>query len=52
VVSSTVLRGLHDSQVRLIKFNKELDLVVSTDQTGNIEIWDPETHEMPDNSRL
>ena len=52
IVQSTVIEGLHESQVRLIKFNQELDLVVSTDQAGNIEIWDPETHEMPEDSRL
>ena len=27
-------------------------MVVSTDQTGNIEIWDPETLAFPDDGRL
>ena len=45
---SISLTELHDSQVRLIKFNLALNLVVTTDQSGNIEIWDPETHEMPE----
>jgi len=43
---------LHDSQVRLIKFNSKLDLVVSIDQTGNIEIWDPDTLSFPEDGRL
>ena len=38
--------------MRLIKFNQELDLVVSTDQGGNIEIWDPESKELPTDGRL
>ena len=39
---------LHDSPVRLIKYNSHLDLVVSSDQSGMIEIWDPESLEMPE----
>ena len=35
----------------MIKFNQKLGLVVSTDQEGNIEIWDPELHEMPEDTR-
>lgn len=38
--------------MRLIKFNQELDLVVSADQAGGIEIWDPETRELPEDGRL
>jgi peptidylprolyl isomerase domain and WD repeat-containing protein 1 len=34
--------------VRLIKFNAALNLVVSTDRSGMIEIWDPETRELPE----
>lgn len=31
----------------------ELDLVVSSDDSGMIEVWDPETYEFPsDNKRL
>jgi peptidylprolyl isomerase domain and WD repeat-containing protein 1 len=33
--------------VRIIKFNPVYNLVVSTDQNGVIEVWDPETHELP-----
>lgn len=42
------VRGLHEAQVRQIRFNEALGLVVSTDQAGAIEIWDPETKEFPE----
>ena len=51
MAQSETLEELHDAPVRLIKFNQAYDLVVSTDQAGNIEIWDPETHEMPSDSK-
>ena len=47
-VVTTNLEDIHDAPVRLIKFNRHLNLVVSTDQAGYIEIWDPESHEMPE----
>ena len=42
------MTDLHESPVRLMKFNPVHNLVVSTDMSGSIEIWDPETHEMPE----
>ena len=42
------MEDLHESPVRCIKFNPVYGLVVSTDVSANIEIWDPDTHEMPD----
>ena len=27
-------------------------MVVSTDQSGNIEVWDPESQELPSDGRL
>ena len=53
-MASIVLDALHDAPVRLIKYNPAFDLVVSTDQSGMIEVWDPETHSMPEggDSRL
>ena len=52
-VESIVLDALHGSPVRLIKFNPAFELVVSTDQEGMIEVWDPETHAFPeDDGRL
>lgn len=38
-----VLKDLHFSAIRTIKFLPNLDLVISTDDRGMIEIWDPET---------
>jgi peptidylprolyl isomerase domain and WD repeat-containing protein 1 len=43
---------LHETPVRLIKFNPVLNLVVSTDQSGVIEVWDPDTLELPEDGRL
>ena len=51
-VHSISLTELHNSQVRQIKFNLELGVAVSTDQEGNIEIWDPETYSFPEDGRL
>ena len=51
-VHSISLTELHNSQVRQIKFNLELGVAVSTDQEGNIEIWDPETYIFPEDGRL
>jgi peptidylprolyl isomerase domain and WD repeat-containing protein 1 len=39
-----VLRELHFSPIRTIKYIAELDLVVSSDDSGMIEVWDPETY--------
>lgn len=37
----------------MIKFNYVLDLVMSTDDNGLIEFWDPETFDFPsDGKRL
>lgn len=48
-----VIRELHFNPVREIKFCALLDLVVSTDDCGIVEIWDPETYEFPeDEGRL
>ena len=55
VAQSETLSDLHDSPVRLIRFNHHLGLAISTDTEGNIEIWDPESHELPssdDDTRL
>lgn len=35
------LKELHSDPIRLMKYNKEYELVFSTDQSGVIEIWDP-----------
>jgi peptidylprolyl isomerase domain and WD repeat-containing protein 1 len=42
----------HETPVRLIRFNQVYNLVVSTDQSGVIEVWDPDTLELPDYGRL
>ena len=42
-----VLKELHSEPVRLIKYNKFYSVVFSTDQSGLIEIWDPETFDFP-----
>jgi peptidylprolyl isomerase domain and WD repeat-containing protein 1 len=48
-----VLKDLHFAPIRTLKFLSQLDLVVSTDDSGMIEIWDPETYEFPaDEKRL
>ena len=48
-----VLKNLHDSIIRVIKFNPVLGLVLSNDEKGIIEIWDPDTYDFPsDNKRL
>ena len=48
-----VLKDLHFSSIRTLKFLPELDLVLSSDDSGMIEVWDPETYEFPtDNKRL
>ena len=51
-IQSHSLTELHSSQVREIKFNQKLGVAVSTDQEGNIEIWDPETHAFPEDGRF
>lgn len=38
---------MHFSPLRTIKFLSHLDLVISTDDSGIIEIWDPETFDFP-----
>ncbi len=48
-----MLKDLHFSSIRTLKFLPELDLVLSSDDSGMIEVWDPETYEFPtDNKRL
>ena len=42
-----VLKDLYFSPIRSLKYLSELDLVVSSDDSGMIEIWDPETYEFP-----
>ena len=42
----------HEAPVRLVKFNQALDLAVSADQSGILEIWDPETQNFPEDGRL
>ena len=37
------ITSLHETPVRIIKFNPIFNLVVSTDQSGIVEVWDPET---------
>ena len=39
-----VLKDLHFTPLRTIKFLHDLNLVISTDESGMIEIWDPETY--------
>ena len=39
-----VIKDLHFSPVRLIKFCSQLDLVITTDEEGCVEVWDPETY--------
>ena len=46
------LKDLHSSPVRLIKFNKLYEVVFSTDQSGVIEVWNPETYDFPTDSNL
>lgn len=43
-----VLKDLHFAMIRTIKYVPQLNLVVSSDQSGMIEIWDPETFELPE----
>lgn len=44
---------MHSAPIRLLKFNANLDLVISADDKGVIEIWDPETFDFPsDEKRL
>lgn len=47
------MKDLHFASIRTLKFLSELDLVVSSDDSGMIEVWDPETYEFPsDHKRL
>ena len=39
-----VLRDFHFSPIRAIKFLHQMDLVVSADESGLVEVWDPETY--------
>ncbi len=47
-----VIRDLHFNPIRQIKFCSKLDLVMSTDDCGIVEIWDPQTYEFPEDHRL
>jgi len=42
-----ILKDLHFASIRTLKFLPGLDLVVSSDDSGMIEVWDPETYEFP-----
>ena len=46
------IRDLHDSSVQTLKFNPSLNIVVSTDKSGIVEVWDPETGDLPEDGRL
>eukprot|EP00347_Sterkiella_histriomuscorum_P006628 403352043 len=46
-----ILKDIHFSPIRCMKFCSELDLVISTDESGVIEYWDPETFEFPQDNR-
>jgi peptidylprolyl isomerase domain and WD repeat-containing protein 1 len=46
------LSKLHSEPIRLIKYNSTYSIVFSTDQSGMIEIWDPETFDFPVDSNL
>lgn len=48
-----MLKDLHYHPIRAMRFCSDLDIVVSTDENGLIELWDPETYEFPsDNLRI
>lgn len=38
-----VLKDLHYSSISQMKFCSDLDIVISTDESGVIEYWDPES---------
>jgi WD40 repeat protein len=42
-----VLKDIHFSPIRCMKFSPEMNMVISTDEAGMIELWDPETFEFP-----
>jgi peptidylprolyl isomerase domain and WD repeat-containing protein 1 len=46
-----VLKDLHFSMIRTLTFLPHVDLVVSSDQQGMIEIWDPETYDFPSDGK-
>ena len=41
---------MHFSPLRTLKFIPAFDIVVSTDDNGVVEIWDPETYDFPESS--
>ncbi|KAF2454807.1 peptidyl-prolyl cis-trans isomerase cypE [Lineolata rhizophorae] len=43
------ISNLHRSPVSLMAFNNEYDCVVSADESGMLEYWNPNTYEKPDN---
>ena len=47
-----MLKDLHYSPVRCLRFVHQLDLVISTDESGMIELWDPETFEFPSSTNV
>lgn len=48
-----MLKDLHYHPIRAMRFCSDLDIVVSTDENGLIELWDPETYEFPsDNLKI
>ena len=44
--------NFHTSSVRHLKFSRRLQLMVSIDQTGHMELWDPRTYDFPRNPAL
>jgi len=42
-----VLKELHFSPIRTLRYVPQLNLAVSSDESGMIELWDPETFEFP-----
>ena len=39
---------MHSEAITVIKFNTLLNAVFSFDRSGVIEIWDPETYDLPE----
>jgi peptidylprolyl isomerase domain and WD repeat-containing protein 1 len=45
------LRNLHEKPPHVLKYHEPLHLVLSADTSGAVEVWDPDTLEMPRNSK-
>jgi hypothetical protein len=39
-----IIKNMHHSPIRMMKFISNLDLVMTADDKGIIEFWDPETY--------